>query len=154
MRTVYASSSAETSDAGESNEVGVDLITLLDLQPHPEGGHFRETIRTADGPDGRSRMTAILFLLAEGERSHWHRVDADEVWLWHSGTPLTLWIDGQDPIFLGPDAGRGQQVQAIVPAGTWQSAEVATGWALMTCVVAPGFEFGGFELAPPGWSPN
>lgn len=132
----------------------MELIKLLNLHPHPEGGHFRETMRTADGPDGRPRLTAILFLLAAGERSRWHRVDADEVWLWHSGTALTLLIDGQKVITLGPNVDRGQQVQAIVPAGTWQSAEVATGWGLVTCVVAPGFEFSGFELAPPGWSPN
>jgi len=132
----------------------VELIKLLDLQPHPEGGHFRETIRTADGPDGRSRLTAILFLLAAGERSHWHRVDADEVWLWHSGTALTLRIDREAIVTLGPDVDRGHQVQAIVPAGAWQSAEVSTGWALVSCVVAPGFQFSGFELAPQGWSPS
>jgi predicted cupin superfamily sugar epimerase len=131
----------------------VNLIQLLDLRPHPEGGHFRETIRLADGPDGRSRMTAILFLLQEGERSHWHRVDADEVWLWHSGTSLTLSIGGTDVVTLGADLLHGHELQAVVPAGAWQSAEVASGWALVTCVVAPGFNFSGFELAPPNWSP-
>ncbi len=131
----------------------MELTKLLGLIPHPEGGHFRETIRTADGPDGRSRMTAILFLLAAGERSHWHRVDADELWLWHSGMGLTLSIEGEQPITLGPKLECGQALQAIVPAGSWQSAEVANGWALVTCVVAPGFEFSGFELAAPGWSP-
>lgn len=113
------------------------IIEQLDLSPHPEGGHFRETIRLADGPDGRSRMTAILFLLQEGERSHWHRVDADEVWLWHSGTSLTLRIEGNEPVTLGADLSQGQELQAIVPAGAWQSAEVSSGWALVTCIVTP-----------------
>jgi uncharacterized protein len=131
----------------------LDPIKLLALRPHPEGGHFRETIRTDPGPDGRSRMTAILFHLAAGERSHWHRVDADEVWLWHAGKPLTLLVEGVGKITLGPALEHGEQLQAIVPAGRWQSAEVTEGWALITCVVAPGFEFNGFELAAPGWSP-
>ena len=130
------------------------IIEQLDLSPHPEGGHFRETIRLADGPDGRSRMTAILFLLEEGERSHWHRVDADEVWLWHSGTSLTLRIEGNEPVTLGADLSQGQELPAIVPAGAWQSAEVSSGWALVTCIVTPGFNFSGFELAPPDWSPG
>ncbi|RXD06637.1 cupin domain-containing protein [Sphingomonas sp. UV9] len=130
------------------------IIEQLGLSPHPEGGHFRETIRLADGQDGRSRMTAILFLLQEGERSHWHRVDADEVWLWHSGTSLTLRIEGNEPVTLGADLSQGQELQAIVPAGAWQSAEVNSGWALVTCIVTPGFNFSGFELAPPNWSPG
>ncbi len=131
----------------------LELIKQLELQPHPEGGHFRETFRTEVGPEGRSRMTAILFLLREGERSHWHRVDADELWLWQSGGPLTLLLEGDKTVTLGADVARGEQLQALVPAGQWQAAEVARDWALVSCVVAPGFELSGFELAPPGWNP-
>ncbi len=127
------------------------LVRGLDLSPHPEGGHFRETVRLPAGVDGRSRMTAILFILGAGERSHWHRVDADELWLWHAGSPLTLRIGGTQ-MRLGSDIGGGEQVQAMVPAGVWQSAEADTGWALVSCVVTPGFSFEGFELAPPNWS--
>lgn len=130
-----------------------DLIDQLGLTPHPEGGHYRETIRLPAGPDGRSRMTAILFLLNAGERSHWHRVDADELWIWQGGDPLTLKIEGQPDCLLGPDIGDGQQLQGLVPAGKWQSAEIIKGRALVTCVVTPGFLFDHFELAPPGWSP-
>jgi predicted cupin superfamily sugar epimerase len=128
------------------------LVDLLALQPHPEGGHYRETVRLADGVDGRSKMTAILFHLAQGERSHWHRVDADELWLWQAGSPLTLQIEGQDVITLGGDVAGGQQLQALVPAGKWQSADSTTGWTLVSCVVAPGFDFAGFELAPADFS--
>jgi uncharacterized protein len=131
-----------------------ELIERLALAPHPEGGHYRETVRVADGPDGRSRMTAILFLLQAGERSHWHRVDADELWLWQAGAPLALAIEGEARVTLGGDVARGQQLQALVPAGRWQSAEADAGWTLVSCVVAPGFAFDGFELAPPGWSPD
>ena len=129
------------------------LVRQLALTPHPEGGHYRETIRLPAGPDGRSRMTTILFLLDAGERSHWHRVDAAELWLWHAGSPLTLRI-GDEAIVLGGDMLAGQQVQALVPAGTWQSATADHGWALVSCVVTPGFTFDGFELAPADWSPD
>lgn len=88
-----------------------------------------------------------------GGRSHWHRVDADELWLWHGGSPLTLRM-GVEEIVLGGDLLAGQQVQAMVPAGVWQSAEADRGWALVSCVVTPGFDFAGFELAPPDWSPD
>lgn len=131
-----------------------ELIERLALARHPEGGHYRETVRAADGPDGRSRMTAILFLLEPGERSHWHRVDADELWLWQAGAPLALVVEGQPPVTLGGNVARGQQLQALVPAGRWQSAEADAGWTLVSCVVAPGFTFDGFELAPPGWAPD
>ncbi|MGK6322474.1 cupin domain-containing protein [Sphingomonas sp. DT-51] len=131
-----------------------ELIRQLDLRPHPEGGHYRETLRLPDGPDGRSRMTAILFLLGAGERSHWHRVDAAELWLWHAGSPLTLTIDREAPVRLGAAVASGELPQVLVPAGAWQAAEAADGWALVSCVVAPGFDFAGFELAAPGWSPR
>lgn len=130
-----------------------DLVRQLDLAPHPEGGHYRETVRLPAAVDGRSPMTAILFLLNRGERSHWHRVDAAELWLWHAGATLTLRIEGE-AVTLGPDVTAGQVPQALVPAGAWQAAEATAGWALVSCVVTPGFAFEGFELAPPGWSPQ
>lgn len=128
------------------------LIDRLDLSPHPEGGFYRETFRQPAPDGGRALSTAILFLLPDGGRSHWHRVDAAELWMWHAGSPIDLMID-DDRILLGPDVLDGQQPQAIVPAQGWQSAEATRGWALVTCVVSPGFDFAGFELAPPGWSP-
>lgn len=135
-----------------------EVIALLDLAPHPEGGHFRETFRDVAGPDGRSRSTAIYFLLAAGERSHWHRVDAVEVWHWHGGAPLVLGLAGGDAgvreIRLGPDLGAGERPQAVVPAGVWQSATSLGAWTLVGCTVAPGFDFAGFEMAPPGAGPE
>lgn len=122
------------------------------LAPHPEGGHYRETLRLPAPPGERSPMTAILFLLDAGERSHWHRVDAAELWMWHAGRPLVLNIEEDGVItthHLGPDA-----PQALVPAHGWQAAEATAGWVLVSCVVTPGFDFAGFELAPPGWSPS
>ncbi|MBB3474087.1 cupin domain-containing protein [Sphingomonas sp. BK345] len=131
-----------------------DLIRQLDLRPHPEGGHYRETLRLPPGSDGRSRMTAILFLLGPGERSHWHRVDAAELWLWHAGAPLTLAIADEPPLRLGANVTAGERPQALVPADAWQAAWAEQGWALVSCVVAPGFDFAGFELAPPDWQPR
>lgn len=135
-----------------------DIIARLDLRPHPEGGHYRETFRDArTDAAGRAHSTAIYFLLARGERSHWHRIDAVEIWHYHAGAPLTLRIakDGspQQSIRLGPDVARGEQPQAIVPAGAWQAAESGGDWTLVGCTVAPGFEFSKFELAPKGWEP-
>jgi len=135
-----------------------DIIAKLDLKPHPEGGHFRETFRDNRTIDGRAASTAILFLLARGERSHWHRVDAVEVWHYYAGAPLALRIspDGAhtSKIRLGPDLPAGERPQAVVAAGHWQSAEPLGEWALAGCTVAPGFEFASFELAPPGWQPG
>jgi predicted cupin superfamily sugar epimerase len=134
------------------------LIARLGLRPHPEGGHYAETWRAPDGADGRAVATAILFLLAAGERSHWHRVDAHEVWLHHAGAPLVLEIDDGDGTSqshrLGSDVAGGESPQVVVPAGMWQAAETLGAWTLVSCVVAPGFEFQGFELAPPGWAPS
>jgi hypothetical protein len=137
-----------------------DIVRLLDLVPHPEGGHFRETyrdLRTVDG--GRSASTAIYFLLARGERSRWHRIDAAEVWHYYAGAPLTLEIaaGGQSintHVTLGPDLAAGERPQAIVPGGAWQAAESLGAWTLVGCTVAPGFEFERFELAPAGWRPG
>jgi predicted cupin superfamily sugar epimerase len=137
-----------------------DVIRLLDLKPHPEGGHFRETFRdsrTLEG--GRAASTAIYFLLARGERSHWHRVDAVEVWHFHAGSALALETaqNGSGPVervTLGPNLDAGERPQAIVPAHAWQTAESLGDWTLVGCTVAPGFDFSGFELAPKGWSPR
>jgi predicted cupin superfamily sugar epimerase len=133
-----------------------DLIRLLDLAPHPEGGHFRETFRDPRTIDGRAASTAIYFLLARGERSHWHRVDAVEVWHWYAGSALRLELHdgaGTTAISLGANLAAGQRPQAVVPAGAWQAAESLGDWTLVGCTVAPGFDFAGFELAPPGWTP-
>ena len=134
-----------------------EIIRLLDLKPHPEGGHFCETFRDARTIDGkRAASTAIYFLLARGERSHWHRVDAVEVWHYYAGAPLTLEIadgDARTTVTLGPDIAAGERPQGIVPSGAWQAAHSLGDWTLVGCTVAPGFEFAGFELAPKGWSP-
>lgn len=126
------------------------IIAALDLAPHPEGGWFRQTWV---GPEvqGRASGTAILFLLRAGEASHWHRVDADEIWLWHAGAPLELRIGraAWTPVTLGPDVLGGQRVQAVVPAGDWQAARSLSSWTLVSCTVSPGFRFEGFELAAP-----
>ncbi len=128
------------------------LIAALDLAPHPEGGFYRETFRQPCHEGGRALATTILFLLPAGSRSHWHRVDAAEMWLWHAGQPLDLLIDDRR-ITLGGDVLAGQQPQGLVPAHAWQSAGAKDGWALVTCMVTPGFDFVGFELAAPGWVP-
>jgi hypothetical protein len=135
-----------------------EVIRLLDLEPHPEGGHFRETFRDAPSVDGkRAASTAIYFLLARGERSHWHRIDAVEIWHWHAGAPLALEIaeDGRRRrITLGGDVGTGERPQGIVPARAWQAAQSLGDWTLCGCTVAPGFEFARFELAANGWEPD
>jgi len=135
-----------------------EIIRLLGLQPHPEGGHFCETFRDAAGPDGRERSTAIYFLLKASERSHWHRIDAIEVWHFYAGAPLLLstWPEGGpiETIRLGIDLAAGDRPQVVVPAGAWQSAESVGEWTLVGCTVAPGFRFAGFELAPEGWEPS
>ncbi len=128
-----------------------DVITRLDLAAHPEGGWYRETW-SAPG-DGRPLGTSIWFLLREDERSHWHRVDADELWLWHVGAPLTssLAQSKQGPAedaVLAPDLAAGALPQRVVRAGWWQAARPVGGWTLVSCVVVPGFSFDGFELAP------
>jgi predicted cupin superfamily sugar epimerase len=132
-----------------------DVIRLLDLKPHPEGGHFREMFRDPRLIDGRAASTAIYFLLARGERSHWHRVDAVEVWHFYAGDALSLFVaDGpRTAHVLGPDLAAGERPQVVVPTGIWQAAETRGDWTLCGCTVAPGFDFTGFELAPKGWSP-
>ena len=125
------------------------LIALLDLAPHPEGGHFRETFR--DG-EGRGHSTAIYFLLKAGEVSRWHRVDAAEVWHFYRGAPLELTI-GKRRYVLGSNIDEAQVPQIVVPAGAWQAAESLGDYTLVGCTVAPGFDFAHFELAPDGFEP-
>jgi predicted cupin superfamily sugar epimerase len=140
-----------------------DIIARLGLIPHPEGGHYRETWRDAPAePGGRGSGTAILYLLRADERSHWHRIDATELWHFHAGAPLRLRLsdDGvaERSVILGPDLDRGHLPQAVVPPGAWQAAEPLESappdsWTLVGCTVSPAFSFAGFELAPPHWSP-
>jgi predicted cupin superfamily sugar epimerase len=135
------------------------IVEELGLAPHPEGGWYRETWREGGGgAPARGYATAIYFLLEAGQRSHWHRVDAAELWMFHAGHALDLLIapDADGPtetIRIGPDVVAGERPQGIVPSGAWQAARADKGWALVGCIVAPGFDFAGFELAPPGWSP-
>jgi predicted cupin superfamily sugar epimerase len=135
------------------------VIARLGLAPHPEGGHYRETWRAEATSGDRPTGTAILYLLAGGERSAWHRVDAAEVWLFHGGDPLELCTaNARDtpPVrhVLGAEVVEGQQPQVVVPAGTWQSARSLGSWTLVSCIVSPGFRFEGFELAPATWRPG
>ena len=127
-----------------------ELAETLGMRPHPEGGRYVETWR---GPDvgGRATGTAIYFLLASGERSHWHRVDADEVWLFHAGGPLVIEVTlaagtGVARHVLGPGVADGERPQVVVPAGAWQAATPLGSWTLVSCVVTPGFEFEDFEM--------
>ena len=129
------------------------IIAILNLAPHPEGGWYRQTWA---GPvvNGRASGTAIYFLLKSGERSHWHRVDADEIWMYHAGAPLILSLADTETgparyIRLGPDVLNGDTPQAIVPAQGWQAARTTGDYTLVSCTVSPGFRFEGFHLAPP-----
>lgn len=136
------------------------LIDLLGLQPHPEGGRYVETWRSPAGPDDpRGAVTVIYFLLRAGENSHWHKVDATEIWFWHGGAPLELSICDDAPgaairsLRLGMDLAAGERPQGVVPPHAWQAARSLGDWSLVGCAVAPAFQFSGFTLAPPGWSP-
>ena len=135
-----------------------EIITRLDLKPHPEGGHYREAFRDSRNVDGeRAASTAIYFLLARGERSHWHRVDAAEVWHYYAGSALNLHIhdaNGLRVVRLGANFNAGEFPQAVVPAHAWQAAESTGDWTLVGCTVAPGFDFAKFELAAPDWFPD
>jgi predicted cupin superfamily sugar epimerase len=132
------------------------IIAKLGLHPHPEGGWYRQTWVGPElhiGTDTRASGTAILFLLKTGEHSHWHRVDADEIWIWNAGAPLMLSLGetvARD-IRMGPEVLGGDVVQAVVPAGHWQAAHSLGDWSLVTCTVSPGFRFEGFDLADPGF---
>ena len=134
-----------------------DIIRLLDLKPHPEGGHYRETFRDTRTVDGRAASTSIYFLLKRGERSHWHRVDAVEIWHYYAGAPLKLEVvDGasEEIVRLGNDLAADEVPQVTMPARAWQAAGTTGDWTLVGCTVAPGFEFAGLELAPKDWKPK
>lgn len=150
---------AEDMTSASGNPTAQALIATLGLIPHPEGGWYRETWRAESGEGERAVATAIHFLLEEGQRSHWHRVDASEIWLWHAGSPLQLMTAPKDtgPIetrLLGGDPLAGHAPQHVIAPHHWQAAEARLGWALVSCIVAPAFEFAGFTLARPGWSPG
>ena len=141
----------------------VALIEQLGLSAHPEGGWYKETWRGAIGPDGRASGTAIIFLLKAGEASHWHTVDAAELWLWQAGDPVELRLAAGDAgpvrsVVLGSNVSAGQQLQGVVAPGEWQAARPSGapqhGYSLVSCVVVPGFDFAGFTLAAPGWEPR
>jgi uncharacterized protein len=146
------------SDPNTSGLSAADVIRLLGLAPHPEGGHFRETFRdAATDASGRAASTAIYFLLADGEVSHWHRVDPAEAWHWYAGAALALTIvdeGGRGEVRLGADLAAGERPQAVVLAGAWQQASSLGAWTLVGCTVAPGFQFAGFQLARPGFEPG
>lgn len=129
-----------------------EIITLLNMSPHPEGGHYVETWR-AEGP-GRASGTAIYFLLRRDENNHWHKVDAGEIWHYYAGAPLMLSLSATDEgpyedHLLGPDLTEGQRPQVIVPPHHWQKARTTGDWTLVGCTVSPGFEFEHYTLAPP-----
>ncbi len=132
-----------------------EIITQLDLAPHPEGGHYRQTW-IDERSEGRPSGTCIYFLLKQGEASHWHRVDATEIWHFYAGAPLVLSLAESEAgpavdHMLGPDLAAGTVPQIIVPKDHWQAARATDGWALVGCTVSPGFSFDGFTLAPPGF---
>ncbi len=135
-----------------------EIIDTLGLIPHPEGGWYRETWRAEAAPDERSPGTAIYYLLTSGERSHWHRVDAAETWHHYAGGALELWISAEgshrELHVLGTDLLAGERPQVVVPPGAWQAANPRGDFALVGCTVVPGFDFSGFELAPPAWQPG
>ena len=135
-----------------------DIARRLDLQPHPEGGWFRETFRDREPDDGRGHSTAIYYLLGAGDRSHWHRVDAVEIWHHYAGAPLELSLsaDGRSVVRhrLSGDIAAGGAPQLVVPRRHWQSAVSLGAWSLVGCTVAPGFLFSGFEMAPPDFAPG
>ena len=135
-----------------------DIIRALDLQPHPEGGWYKETWRADAAPGERAVGTAIYYLLEADQFSHWHRVDAAEIWLWHAGAPLALTLspDGHDAEtkVLGTEFAQGQRPQIVIPPNWWQTAASLGRFTLVSCTVSPGFEFEGFEMAPPDWRPT
>ena len=131
-----------------------EIISFLNLAPHPEGGWYRQTWKADDGP--RASGTSIYFLLKAGEKSHWHRVDATEIWHFYLGAPLLLKLSETELgpvklVDLGTDLANGDEPQLLVPKGWWQAAETTGDFTLVGCTVSPGFQFEGFELAPPGF---
>lgn len=135
------------------------VIEILGLEPHPEGGHFKEIHRHENADGTRGAVTTIYFLLKAGERSHWHRVkDAEEIWCWHGGAALELLIHAEggerEVHILGMDLANGQRPQAVVPINAWQAAKTLSNWTLVGCQVAPAFEFASFDLAASGFEPG
>lgn len=131
-----------------------DIIAQLDLSPHPEGGFYRQTWMADNA--GRASGTSIYFLLRDGGASHWHWVDAVEIWHYYAGAPLVLSMSQTDAgpatdHMLGPDLLTGQEPQLIVPKDHWQAARTTGDWTLVGCTVSPGFQFDGFTLAAPGF---
>ena len=136
-----------------------DIIELLDLSPHPEGGWYKETVKSVDDQGVRSNISAIYFLLKQGETAHWHKItDATEIWSWHAGSALSLYLKEDDnPVeikTLGCDIAKGERPQVTIPKGVWQAASAKDGWVLASNIVAPGFDFNTLELAPPGFEPG
>jgi predicted cupin superfamily sugar epimerase len=135
-----------------------EIIDILKLEQHPEGGWYVQTFRDSEEQDGRAHSTAIYYLLEGGDRSHWHTVDAIEIWHYHAGAPLELGLslDGiaSRSVVLGTDLAGGERPQGLVRKGEWQSARSLGDWTLVSCTVAPGFEFAGFRMAPQGWEPG
>lgn len=128
-----------------------DIIKLLELEPHPEGGYYRQTWEGEEEP--RASGTCIFFLLKAGESSHWHRVDATEIWHYYAGAPIELSLSATDAgpkeiHRLGPDLMAGERPQIIVQKDHWQAARTTGEWTLVGCTVSPGFQFAGFTLAP------
>lgn len=137
-----------------------EIINVLNMQPHPEGGWYAETWRERpSGAQPRASGSCIYFLLEHGQRSHWHRVDATEIWHYHAGAGLVLRLAASDGVSpsdhaLGPDLLGGERPQVVVPAHHWQAAEARDGWCLVSCTVSPGFEFSSFEMASADWEPG
>lgn len=136
-----------------------EIIERLGLKPHPEGGHYRETYRDVPAGGGRGAVTAIYYLLAEGEVSAWHRVtDAQEIWHYHAGAALLLSVAAPHAraqlVRLGGDVLAGHAPHWVVPANHWQSARSLGDWTLVGCTVAPAFAFSSFEMAPAGFEPG
>lgn len=135
-----------------------EVIALLGLEPHIEGGFYRQTF--ADQPDGTGRpiSTLIYYLLTDNQSGAWHRVDSAEIWHWYAGAPMLLSISRDGRMVtthrLGADLVAGERPQVVVPPRAWQQAQVQGDWALVGCTVAPGFQFSKFEQAPPGWTPG
>jgi predicted cupin superfamily sugar epimerase len=135
-----------------------EIIALLELEPHPEGGWYRQTFEDTPEAGLRAQSTAIYYLLEGGDLSAWHRVDATEVWHWYAGAPLKLRLSHEgkviDEYMLGPDLMAGQRPQVVVPRHCWQTAKSNGPWTLVGCTVAPGFQFSGFEIAGSDWEPG
>ena len=141
-----------------SSTAATTVIERFGLRAHPEGGWYAETWRADASAAERPVASAILYLLAAGERSHWHRVDAAEIWQYSAGDALELrvWVGDGTAVAtnrLGPGTTSGETPQVVVPAGAWQAARPLGAWTLVGCIVSPAFEFAGFELAPEGWEP-